>query len=242
MRRMCGVRIAGVVLWAVCGLGTPESVAAQQDRDDGQLGGGTFEHSVNGGFAGTETFAVRRRGNDMVAVGRVTREGGPEALRALEVGVRLDRSGRPVRYELHTREGPALHVVVNRTGSRLRVTTTAEDGERFTEFLATERLLILEQEIAHDYYSLARLLRAAPDPRSLDLEVLIPSEGRTVPLRVRGLSRDTLALQDASVSATRYELSVGGDETLLWIASADGRIMRVAIPERRWEASRVAQP
>ena len=239
MRRMAGRWVSGAVLCALCELAAPGPATAQQE---GQLDGGTFEHSVRGGFAGTETFAVRRRGEDVVAVGRVTREGGPEALRALEVGLRLDGVGRPVRYELHTREGPPLHVVANRTGSRLRVTTTTEEGERFTEFLAGERLVVLEREIAHHYYSLAHLLRTAPDPRSMDLEVLLPSEGRTVPLRVWRISRDTLTLQTSPVSTTRYELSVGAEETVLWIASEDGRIMRVAIPERRWEASRVVRP
>lgn len=229
---------AGVAL-AALGLIAPGFATAQQD---GQLDGGTFEHYVGGGFAGTETFAVRRRGEDVVAVGRVTREGGPETLRALEVGLRLDSSGRPTRYELQTREGPGLHVVVDRTGSRLRVTTAADEGERFTEFLADERLVLLEREIAHHYYDLARRLRAAGDPRSLDLEVLIPSESRTGPLRVRALSRDTLTVQDVRVSSTRYELSVDGQETLLWTATEDGRIMRVAIPERGWEAARVALP
>ncbi len=206
--------IPGAALAAAIGLITPASMTAQE----GQLDGGTFEHSVGGGFAGTETFAVRRRGEDVVAVGRVTREGGPEALRALEVGLRFDGSGRPLRYELHTREGPPLHVVVNRTGSRLRVTITADEGERFTE------------------------LREAGDPRSLDLEILVPSEGRTVPLQVRALSRDTLTLQDTRVSATRYELTVGGEDTVLWLATEDGRIMRVAIPGRGWQAARVARP
>jgi len=239
MRRIASGWLSGVVLWALCGLAAPGPATAQQE---GQLDGGTFEHSVGGGFAGTETFAVRRQGEGVVAVGRVTREGGPEALRALEVGLRLDGVGRPVRYELHTREGPPLHVVANRTGSRLRVTTTAEEGERFTEFLAGERLLVLEREIAHHYYNLAHLLRAAPDPRSMDLEVLLPSEGRTVPLRVRRISRDTLTFQTTPVSTTRYELSVGAEETLLWVASEDGRIMRVAIPGRGWQAARVARP
>ena len=229
---------AGAAL-AALGLITPGSATAQQG---GQLDGGTFEHSVGGSFAGTETFAVRRRGEDVVAVGRVTREGGPESLRALEVGLRLDSSGRPTRYELQTREGPGLHVVVNRTGSRLRVTTAADEGERFTEFLADDRLVLLEREIAHHYYDLARRLRESGDPRSLDLEVLIPSESRTGPLRVRALSRDTLTVEDVPVSSTRYELSVGGQGTLLWIATEDGRIMRVAIPERGWEATRVALP
>ena len=229
---------AGAAL-ATLGLITPGSATAQQD---GQLDGGTFEHSVGGSFAGTETFAVRQRGEHVVAVGRVTREGGPETLRALEVGLRLDSSGRPTRYELQTREGPGLHVVVNRTGSRLRVTIAADEGERFTEFLADARLVLLEREIAHHYYDLARRLREAGDPRSLDLKVLIPSESRTGPLRVRALSRDTLTVEDVRVSSTRYELSVGGEDTLLWTATEDGRIMRVAIPERAWEAARVALP
>jgi len=229
---------AGVALAAALGLMTPGSATAQQA---GQLDGGTFEHSVRGSFAGTETFAVRRRGEDVVAVGRVTREGGPETLRALEVGLRLDRSGRPMRYELQTREGPGLHVVVNRTGSRLRVTTAADEGERFTEFLADQRLVLLEREIAHHYYDLARRIRESGDPRSLDLEVLVPSESRTVSLRVRGLSRDTLTVEDARVSSTRYQISVGGEETLLWTATEDGRIMQVAIPGRGWQAARVAR-
>lgn len=231
--------------WAICALlgaipavGTPAAANAQERP----LDGGTFEHSVSGSFAGTETFAVRRRGEDVLAVGRVTREGGAEALRALEVGLRLDAQGRPVRYELHTREGPSLHVVVNRTGSRLRVTTTAEEGERFTEFLANERLLVLEREIAHHYFVLAGLLRESPDPRSVDLEALVPSEGRTVPLRVRSFSRDTVVLGDTPVASTRYELSVGSEETLLWLDIDVGRITRVAIPERRWEAVRLDLP
>jgi len=229
---------AGAVLASALGLVAPEAAAAQQE---GQLDGGTFEHSVGGSFAGTETFAVRRRGEDVVAVGRVTREGGPETLRALEVGLRLDRSGRPMRYELQTREGPGLHVVVNRTGSRLRVTTAADEGERFTEFLADQRLVLLEREIAHHYYDLARRIRESGDPRSLDLEVLVPSESRMVSLRVRGLSRDTLTVEDARVSSTRYQISVGGEETLLWTATEDGRIMQVAIPGRGWQAARVAR-
>ena len=242
MRRLTARRLAAVALGAVIGTAPGVVAPTTATGQEVQLDGGTFEHSVAGGFAGTETFAIRGRSADVVAVGRVTREGGPEALRAVEVGARLDTFGRPLRYEMNTREGPPLHVVVNRTGSRLRVTTTADEGERFTEFLASQNLLLLEREIAHHYFSLARLLRDAGDPRSLDLEVLVPSEGLTVPVRIRGLSRDTLTVAEARVSATRFELSVGTEATLLWTATEDGRILRVAIPQRRWQATRVARP
>jgi len=210
---------------------------AQEDR---QLDSGTFEHFVGGSYVGTETFAVRRRGDDVIAVGRITREGGPGALQSLEVGFRVDALGRLVRYELHTREGPALHVVVNRTGSRLRVTTASPEGERVTEFQAAGSLLVLEKEIAHHYYELARLLREAADPRDLALEALVPSEGRKVPVRVTALSRDTVAVGDTQVAATRYELRLGDETTYLWVATSNGRITRVANPDRRWTAVRQA--
>jgi len=209
--------------------------AAQEDR---QLDGGTFEHFVGGSYAGAETFAVRQRGDDVIAVGRITREGGPGTLQALEVGFRLDGLGRLVRYELHTREGPAMHVVVNRTGSRLRVTTATPEGERVTEFQASGSLLVLEREIAHHYYELARLLRETAEPRSLALEALVPSEGRKVALRVTNLSRDTVSVGDAQVASTRYELRLGDETTYLWIATSNGRITRVASPDRRWSAVR----
>lgn len=218
----------------------PMAVAPGTAQEDRQLDGGTFEHFVGGSFAGSETFAVRRRGEDVLAVGRITREGGPDALQSLEVGIRFDGRGRLLRYELHTREGPALHVVVNRTGSRLRVTMASPEGERVTEFQTTDRLLVLEREIAHLYYDLASVLRGTAEPRGLQLEVLVPSEGRKLPLRVAGISRDTVTVGDAGVAATRFELQVGDETTVLWISTADGRIARVANPGRRWAAIRTA--
>jgi len=235
MRERFDRLIPSILLWAVWATALPA-------QEQGQLDGGTFEHSVHGSFAGTETFAIRMRGEDIVAVGRVTREGGPEALRSMEVGLRLDGSGRPLRYELQTREGPALHVIVNRTGSRLRVTTTSDEGERFTEFLASDSMLILEREIAHHYVAVARYLRAAADPRTVDLEVLVPTESRMVPLRIRGLSRDSLPFDNTTVPATRYSLMVGDEETVVWVGATDGLVLSVAIPERGWAARRVARP
>ena len=205
-----------------------------------QLDGGTFEHFVEGSFAGSETFAVRRRGEDLIAVGRITREGGADDLQSLEVGVRFDGRGRLLRYELHTREGAPLHVVVNRTGSRLRVTMASPEGERVTEFLAADRLLVLEREIVHLYYDLATILRAAAEPRGMELEVLVPSEGRKLPLRVAGLSRDTVAVGEARVAATRFELRLADETIVLWISTADGRIARAASPDRQWAAIRTS--
>lgn len=234
MRRPIGCRAA---IAAAVGLVSAGALPAQV-----QVDGGTFEHSVAGAFAGSETFAVRRSGEDLVAVGRVSREGGPEALRAIEVGMRLDPDDRPIRYELHTREGPPLHVVVNRTGSRLRVTTTSMEGERFTEFLADDRTFVMEREVAHHYSFLARRLRQTADPRRLDARALLPSEARAVPVRVEEFARDTVVLRGTRVPSTRFRISVGEERADLWVAVEDGRVVQVAIPERRWTASRTSGP
>lgn len=213
-------------------------VPASPAQQSGQLDRGTFEHRLGDTYAGTETFEVRRRGDDVVAVGRVTREGGPQALSAIEVGLRVDPAVRPMRYELRTREGSPLHIVVSRTGLRLRVTTTSDEGERFTEYLAHDDLLVLEREIAHHYGLLARRLVAAEDPRSLDLEVLVPAERQKVPVLVEGQAGDTLGDGDGSVAATRYNLVIGDEPTALWVEAAQGRVLQVAIPGRGWSAVR----
>jgi hypothetical protein len=220
-------------LLAVCAAVPP--APAQQTR---QLDAGTFEHRVGESYAGSETFAVRRRGDGIMAVGRVTREGGPQALLALEVGLRVDPAVRPLRYELRTREGLSLHVVVSRTGQRLTVTTSSEEGERFTEFLAHDDLLLLEREIAHHYGMLARRIVAAGDPRSLRLEVLVPIEARTVRVRIEGQASDTLEIGGRSVPSTRYDLRVGDESTALWVRDDGARLLRVTIPGRRWSATR----
>jgi hypothetical protein len=226
--------LAAVAVFAIASRG--------QSQEPDQIDAGTFEHRVGETYAGTETFAVRERGEGLVAVGRVTREGGPEALRSFEVGLRLGQKSRPERYEFRTREGSPVHIVVSRTGSRLRVTTTSAEGERFTEHLAHDGLLILEREIAHHYGLLAARLRSVPNPRDLDLEVLVPEEGRRLTVRVDGMSRDTLPLGPRRVAATRFDLAVGGEPATLWLDPASGSVLRVSIPGRGWSASRVPRP
>ncbi len=49
MRERFDRLIPGMLLWAVW-------VTALQAQEQGQLDGGTFEHSVHGSFAGTESF------------------------------------------------------------------------------------------------------------------------------------------------------------------------------------------
>ena len=131
-----------------------------------------------------------------------------------------------------------MHTVLSRAGTRLQMTMTSGAGERFTEHLADERLLVLEPDIAHHYVPLALRLRAAADPRSLDLEVLVPSRGRKESLRVSRLSRDTLAIATRWEPVTRYDIMVGGEAASVWVATDSPRVMQVAIPGRGWAAVR----
>jgi hypothetical protein len=54
-------------------------------------------------------------------------------------------------------------------------------------------------------------------------------------------SDTTLEIGGVSVAARRWELTVDGTTHLVWSDGADGRILRVEIPDRGWRSERRAQ-
>lgn len=190
-------------------------------------------------MVGTETFAIRRQGREYMAVGRITVEAGAGSLRAVEMGLRCDEAFLPRRYELRALEGPHTNVVASRSGNRLRLTTSTEEGERLTEFLAGPDVLLLERGVAHHYYFLFRRLSGRQAAPGVALETLVPTAGKQEPLRIRRVAADSVRVGDTGVPATRYDLLIGEESSSVWIGSADGRVLRVEDPGRRWSATRL---
>jgi hypothetical protein len=188
---------------------------------------------------GSETFAIRRVGEEYMAVGRVTIENGVESLSSVEIGLRSDRNLRPRKYELRALEGPRTNIAVSRSGNRLRLNTVNEAGERLTEFLAGPDLLLLERDVTHHYYFLIRRLQRESDPLGAVLKVLVPAEGRQVMLSVQAITPDSLRLGKSSWLATRYDVQLAEEAGSIWVDPDDGRVLRVAVPGRGWSATRI---
>jgi hypothetical protein len=229
VKAVLAILLAGAAGW-------PGQLLAQAQAS---VDAGRFEIRLGDRVAGTETFAIRRQGEQYMAVGRITIERDAESLRSVELGLRYDRAFLPRRYELRTLEGRRARIVASRTGNRLRLTTSTEEGERVTEFLAGDRLLLVERNVAHHYYFVIRHLLLEEARPGFELEALVPAAGRAFPLTLRGTTRASVTIGDEEVTATRYDLTLGDEPVRVWVDRAKVRILQVAAPRRRWTATRI---
>lgn len=201
---------------------------------------GQYEIRSGGRVVGTETFAIRFQEGEYQAVGRLTLEGAPDAFRSVEIGLSCDAGFVPRRYELRVLEGQPTSRAVSRSGRRLRLTSSTEEGERLQEFLADPDLLLLERGVAHHYYFVTRWLAGRSSGPGARLRALVPAQGNVLEVILRGVAADSVRLGAETVTARRYDLELGDEATSVWAASSDGRVLRVAVPARGWTATRIS--
>lgn len=213
---------------------TPTEAGAQ---DPNLVDQGRYDVRLGDRATGTETFAIRRQGEGYMAVGRIQLEGSGAWLRSSEVWLRTDGSFTPVRYRLESlvTEDPR-NIDFLRTGTRIRISTSNDEGVRVNELLADPDQVLLEPGVAQHYYFVVRRLTAGGDR----LTAVIPGDGREAPIRLTGTSDVSIEVGERSVDARRWELTVDGETHLVWSDRSDGRILRVEIPERGWRSDRRA--
>lgn len=224
-----------VVALAALALGlTPTEAGAQ---DPNLVDQGRYDIRLGDRATGTETFAIRRQGEGYMAVGRIQLEGSGAWLRSAEVGLWTDGSFTPVRYRLESlvTEDPRT-VSFLRSGTRIRISTSDEEGERVNELLADPDQVLLEPGIAQHYFFVVRRLSAGADR----LSAVIPGDGSEAPIRLTSASDVTIEVGERSMDARRWELAVGGTTHIVWSDPTDGRILRVEIPDRGWRSERRA--
>lgn len=191
---------------------------------------GRFEIRVSGRRVGTESFAIRREGNVVKAVGRVTQEGGAASpLAEVDVRLQTDSGFRPTTYGLRARSGPVDAVDGMWSGDRLRLHLSTGDGERWKEFLTPGPVVILEQGVAHHYYLLFRQLSHGSFGQGIT--AIVPSRGTQETARVSGGGEAKVQVGQEERSAVRYEVEMDGSRRIVWIDS-QGRVLQVAFPEQ----------
>lgn len=220
---------------AITGLALLARPGAAVSQDPNLVDQGRYDIRVGERTTGTETFAIRRQGEGYMAVGRLQLEGTGAWLRSAEVMLRTDGSYAPVRYRYESRaEGEGRIIDLTRAGTRLRLSTSSVEGERMTELLANPRQVLLGPGIAQHYYFLVRRLSAG----ARSLTALLPRDGREAPIRLVSDTETTIQLGGTSIPARRWELDIDGTSHVVWSDPADGRILRVEIPDRQWRSVR----
>lgn len=230
------VRRPGFTASVLAALLVSPAIAAGQD-DPNLIDQGHFDITVGDRVAGTETFAIRRQGEGYMAVGRIQLEGEGTWLRSAEFGLRTDGAYAPVRFETRALGRPAHTLIMTRTGTRLRITTSGEEGDRMTELLVAPDQVLLEPGIAQHYYFVIRRLTAARG-QPIELVAILPGDGQEQPIRVAGVASTEITIGGVAHAADRYELDVGGTRHIVWADPSDGRILMVELPDRRWTSVR----
>lgn len=223
-----------LLAWSMAG--RPATSAAQQPAD--LLDVGSFTLFVDDQRAGREQFSMRQsRGADGITY--ELRSESATGDRRSAVRLEADSAGTPLRYSVEERIGATVSLRLGGQRVRGRFTTLSRSvtGEAAREYLLLPGTMVLEREGVLQY---ALLVRGALGPGdSTSLPVLTPTTNQSGRARLTLQSTtDTVVIAGSRRAARRWSLtSHDNEERIIW-ADDSGRLLRVRISSRRFEAVR----
>lgn len=203
------------------------------------LDSGNYAIRVGERRIGTESFAIRREGSVLKAVGRRSLEEGAGApFPPREVWLQTDRRIQYDLFLLRPRGEGERSIEAFRDGNRFRVYVKSPEGQRVKEFLGPPDLVVLEPTFAHHYAMLFRRPGAgAEEGQTVSFPALIPSENRTATLRIRGEDAGGDGSSAANPESRSYRVELDGESYRVEL-DGSGRVTRVASPSGGWALTR----
>jgi len=198
---------------------------------------GSFTISHNGTRIGREEFAIRRTpnpgGDVLVANATVVYTD-----RRLSPALQTDAAGAPLRYQVEVSAGADVHErLQGRVGrGRFSAQLRTPRGESAREYVVADGALILDDDVFHQYYFVARAGRTGAVP------VVVPRRNVQVTMRVDNEGADVVAISGDRVPATRYVMTEpDGAARRIWV-DAQGRVLKVTLESRGITATRDDPP
>ena len=220
--------IAGIAL-----LGSPLVASAQVAVVDE----GSFTISREGTRIGREEFAIRRTpnpgGDVLVANATVVYTD-----RRLSPALQTDAAGAPLRYQVEVTVGSDVQErLQGRVGrGRFSAQLRTPRGESAREYVVADGALILDDDVFHQYYFLARSGRGGLVP------VVVPRRNVQVTMRVDNEGADAVTIRGTRIAATRYAMTEpDGSTRRIWV-DGEGRVLRVTLDARGITALRDDPP
>lgn len=218
--------------WLVLALGAASVARAQTLIDEG-----SFTISRNGQTIGREQFSIRSSpgtlGTTYTAYGTTTYSD-----RRLDPRLVTDAEGAPMRYEVETRVGPEREQLLSGQVQRGRFSarTQTPRGMSAREYIVADGALILDDDIFHQYFFVARADRSGAVP------VVVPRRNVQVAMQVEVKGFERLTIGGTPIEARRLAvIEPNGDTRDVWV-DGQGRVLRVAIPARGVVAQRDDPP
>jgi hypothetical protein len=223
------------VLW---GIVTAAALSVPASAQTVRLDEGTFRIMVAGREVGTETFSLRQNGSGadavVIAQGKVILDSNETTANVQLAGTGL----RVVAYDVELSGADARRIRASVTGSRASARTMSSAGETMREYLVSDGAVLLDDGVAHHYFMIGRRAEAG----ATSVAILVPRESRQVQATLSAPASDPVTIGGSTVAARRIVVQpAGGDERRVWL-DAEGRVLRVEIPARRYVAVRSALP
>jgi hypothetical protein len=213
--------------------GSSASQVAQVDE-------GSFTVTRNGREVGRENFSIRSTpssGGSVLFVAQATAAYGD---RRLTPALSADASGHPIRYSVEIR-GSSQDRSLNASTQRGRFVTLTrtESGESGSELVITDGAILVDEEIFHHLYFLARSVSGP----SATLQVIVPRRGVQEPWRVSAFEGESLRIGGTELNARRLVVTPGRQPQMeVWVQAGTARVLRVAIPSSSIVAQRDDPP
>jgi hypothetical protein len=210
----------------VCGLLLAVGSAASA-QTSAVIDEGTFMVTRGGAPLGRESFRIVRAAGPN---GQVFRATGQSALGDVRFTTSLgtDSSGVPVSYESELSQRG--EVVQNLKGrgrpGRFSVVVWTKNGEASREYLLNNGALLIDDEVIHQFYFIpVSAVRG-------ELIVISPRAGRQSQYRLEERLNETVEIAGRGVASRRFTLiPASGASRDVW-TDANGRLLKVVIPDR----------
>ena len=188
---------------------------------------GSFTITRNGQTVGREEFTIRSTpgasGAQFVARGTVSY---PD--RRLAPALSADSSGAPLQYQVEVRAGSEMEEMLSGRVGRGRFSARIQTpkGESAREYIVADGALIIDDDVFHQYFFLARAGRAGTVP------VVVPRRNVQISMQVAQQGEEQLSIGGRPLAARRLLLTEPGGATRdVWV-DASGRVLKVSIPAR----------
>jgi hypothetical protein len=194
-----------------------------------KLDEGTFTISRNGTVVGRESFTIRSTpgigGPIIQARATVVYDDGDRRLTPV---LRADSGGAATEYQLEVRTGANATEILTGSIQRGRFSARMQTprGENMTQYVVSEGALILDEDVFHQYYFVARGNRTGAIP------VVVPHRNVQVTMRVEDRGAATATVGGQSLPARLLVLvEPGGADRRIWV-DGRGRVLKVQMESR----------
>lgn len=229
---------------ALVALLTLAGQAAAQADGVTTLDEGRFVISIQGNEVGSEEFYIRQSGEGedarIFAVATI-RWTSPEG--SVDLRPQLETTGTQMaisNYEIDVGGATQEEIVMSpdpSVGNRYLAMIQSERGRQEREFRASQRTLLLDTGVAHQYYFLASRFPSGGGT----VPVVVPRAGRQYDLRVTEVGTETLSVGGVSLQSRRLRLEGNQETREVWL-DPGGRVLKVEHPAGGYSAVREAAP